>query len=436
MVLSSKKDSIYFQLLRLLLISAAAAFVFCMIVNHISDYAVENYYASSGYEKMQDQKYLSRLQSYISENQVSYKDTEKLKKWVKKQQILILRVYVNDKKVFDSDYPDKELWEEDIESDEYDWETYYSVKFADGTARIGIIGFYEYQLYTYVFVTELASSFVLFLALVLLGIRKKMKYISKLSDEIEILEGGSLDYKISVKGKDELSVLAEGLENMRLSFLDMINQETQMVSENNRIITEMSHDLRTPITSIMLYAEILKKGNYKNERQQMEYLEKIDKKARRMKQLTDHLFEYALVSGGKEIELESPETCEVIFYDLLSETCSYLMQKGFETDFQVEWPEKNMRVYTEYIVRILDNISSNIIKYADPQYKICISSVCEGNMIGFGFENRVLLLEEKNDSTGVGLQSIKNMMKKMYGDCRIMQENEHFSIKILFPCTD
>ena len=77
MVLSGKKDSIYFQLLRLLLISAAAAVVFCMIVNHISDYAVENYYASSGYEKMQDQKYLSRLQSYISKNQVSYKDTEK-----------------------------------------------------------------------------------------------------------------------------------------------------------------------------------------------------------------------------------------------------------------------------------------------------------------------------------------------------------------------
>ena len=173
MVLSGKKDSIYFQLLRLLLISAAAAFVFCMIVNHISDYAVENYYASSGYEKMQDQKYLSRLQSYISENQVSYKDTEKLKKWVKKQQILILRVYVNDKKVFDSDYPDKELWEEDIESGEYDWETYYSVKFADGTARAGIIGFYEYQLYTYIFVIELASSFILFLILVLLGIRKK-----------------------------------------------------------------------------------------------------------------------------------------------------------------------------------------------------------------------------------------------------------------------
>lgn len=263
-----------------------------------------------------------------------------------------------------------------------------------------------------------------------------MKYISKLSDEIAILEGGSLDYEITIKGKDELSVLAEGLENMRLSFLEMIDQETQMVNENNRIITEMSHDLRTPVTSIMLYTEILKKGRYKDEEQGKEYLEKIDKKAHRMKQLTDHLFEYALVSGGKEIELESPESCEVLFYDLFSETCSYLIQNGFEVDFQVEWPEKNIRIYTEYIVRILDNISSNIIKYADPQYKIILSSVCQGQLIGFRFENAELNLEEKKESTGVGLQSIKNMMKKMQGDCRVTHEDKKFGIEILFPVAD
>lgn len=86
-----------------------------------------------------------------------------------------------------------------------------------------------------------------------------MKYISKLSDEIAILEGGSLDYKITIKGKDELAALAEGLENMRISFCNMIEQEAEITSENNRIITEMSHDLRTPVTSMMLYTEILKK---------------------------------------------------------------------------------------------------------------------------------------------------------------------------------
>ena len=166
----------------------------------------------------------------------------------------------------------------------------------------------------------------------------------------------------------------------------------------------------------------------------VEYLEKIDRKAHRMKQLTDHLFEYALVSGGKEVELEKPENCEVIFYDLFSETCSYLAQNGFEVDFKVAWSEKYIQVYTEYIVRILDNISSNLIKYADPHSPVKISSVCAEGLIGFRFENEEALQQEKKDSNGVGLQSIKNMMKKMGGQSRVLRDHGKFAIEIVFPC--
>ena len=99
---------------------------------------------------------------------------------------------------------------------------------------------------------------------------------------------------------------------MRLSFISLIQQEAEMVRKNQRIVTEMSHDLRTPVTSIMLYTEILKKGKYKSEVQFKEYLDKIDLKAHRMKQLTDHLFEYSLIAGASEIELEEPEQYEVL----------------------------------------------------------------------------------------------------------------------------
>ena len=126
-----------------------------------------------------------------------------------------------------------------------------------------------------------------------------MAYILQLKDEIEILEGGSLDYPITVKGKDELAALAKGLDNMRKSFAGLIDQEGKMVQENQRIITEMSHDLRTPVTSIILYTEILKKGTYKDQEQQREYIEKIGQKAQRMKQLTDNLFEYSLIGSVK-----------------------------------------------------------------------------------------------------------------------------------------
>lgn len=59
----------------------------------------------------------------------------------------------------------------------------------------------------------------------------------------------------------------------------------------------------------------MKKGKYKSDVQFKEYLDKIDLNAHRMKQLTDHLFEYSLIAGEGEIELEEPEQYEVMFYD-------------------------------------------------------------------------------------------------------------------------
>lgn len=92
---------------------------------------------------------------------------------------------------------------------------------------------------------------------------------------------------------------------MRIAFQSLLNQEMEMMKENQRIVTEMSHDIRTPVTAIMLYSEILQKEQYKTEEQRKEYVKKINKKAYRLKQLVDHLFEYALVAGDEEIELKN-----------------------------------------------------------------------------------------------------------------------------------
>lgn len=152
----------------------------------------------------------------------------------------------------------------------------------------------------------------------MLGIRKTIHYIRKLSQEIKILEGGDLSYPITIIGKDELAQLAEGLDSMRQSFLRQTEQEKQLTFANQRMITEMFHDLRTPLTSIMLYTEILLKNKCENDEQKVSYIQKIDRKARRMKQLSDHLFEYALITGEEEVKLEEPRPLSAVFYDLPS----------------------------------------------------------------------------------------------------------------------
>lgn len=433
---TNRIDSIYAELLRLLLLSAFVALVVFWGLDLAGNYLVDKYLEETDYIEQKNQKYIEKLQKYIDREQLSSRDADQLNSWVKDQKVLFIRIYKDEILIFNSEYPDQEVWEEEIAAGNYVWETYYYVEFSDGVAEVDMTGIYNYQFYNYALIAEIIFSFLLFLLLVLFGIRKKIEYIRKLGEEIEILEGGGLDYEITVKGKDELAMLASGLDSMRLSFCNLIEQEKKMIQENQRIVTEMSHDLRTPVTSILLYTEILKKGTYKDAGQEKEYIEKIHKKARRMKQLTDHLFEYSLITGETEVKLEESESYEVLFYDMFSETCSYLEQKGFCITFQIEWIGRETRISTDYMMRIMDNITSNIIKYADSSMPVIVSSIEDGYMAGFSFENHIRPAGEKVESTGIGIQSIKNMMMKMGGKCMAEKEKDSFRIILLFPTTD
>lgn len=431
----NRRNSLYFLLVKLLTVSMAAAVVFYALLSLVSDYAVSRYYNGSAYVDRRDSQYLESLQEYVKENQVKTTDTAKISRWVSRQKVVFIQIYRDNVLMYDSNHSDlEELWEEQVEQVYYDWESYYQVTFADGDAEVVIYGTYEYQLYNYAMICDLLLAFLLFMTLVILGIRKKMAYIRLLSQEIEILEGGNLEYPITVRGRDELARLAWGLDCMRQSFREQVEQEARLTRENQRIITEMSHDLRTPLTSIMLYTEILKKGPWKKDPKLLEYVEKIDGKARRMKQMSDHLFEYSLVSENARVELEEPELFEVLFYDLFSEMCSYLEQYGFQVKFQVVWIARNIRVNTGYIARIMDNITSNIVKYASDREPVVIGSLEGREMAGFFIENTVRDMEEKPESTGIGIQSIRNMMKKMGGKCGVSCTENRFRIEVEFPC--
>ena len=432
----TKRNSLYFQLMILLVISGAVALAVFYGLNTVGENVVYYYYNHSNYSAKREKNYVAELQNYVSSNELKSSDTDELSQWVTEKAVIIsLWLYKDNALIFDSDYPDNASYSSDpAYLDENNGSRFYTIEFADGEVEAGISGVFDYQLYNYASFGEMLLAFSIFILMVLIGIRKKMEYIRKLSKEIQILEGGNLEYKITVTGKDELAALAGGLNCMRESFRRQTIQEAEIVRENQKIVTQMSHDIRTPLTSIMLYTELLKKGTYKNEEQFREYIEKIERKTRRMKQLADNLFEYSLVSSDQEIELEEAENEKMLFYDLFSETTSYLEQQGYQVDFLVNWNEARLKINTDYISRILDNVTSNIQKYADKSCPVTIGSVKNNNMEGFYFENRTAALTDETESTGVGIQSIKNMMAKMGGRCITGMENGVFRLTLYFPC--
>ena len=404
-----------------------------LLINNISEFVIDHYMENSSYAENRNKKNIAALQEYITEKQLVSRDSEKLEHWIQGQKLLSLTIFKDGIMVFDSDYPNREIWQDEIEFVSYDWMSYETITFSDGVAEIQLTGAYRYQFYNIIQKIGMVFSFILFFLLALLGIRKKMAYIRQLYREVQILETGGLNYPITVKGEDELSILAAGLEGMRKSFLESRKREEDIVQKNQRMITEMSHDLRTPITSILLYTEIILSGKTSSAEQEKTYLEKIRQKGLLIKQRTDRLLEYSLkAERAKEAEMETGLFTEV-FYEQLSDFCGYLEQKGFQVGLDVRWPDKQIRYVEEYVTRILDNITSNIVKYADITKPVKISIIEEPEIIRIQFQNHVNKPDFPVDSTGIGIQSIDNLMKKMGGEYKASRLHLMFRIELCFP---
>lgn len=91
----------------------------------------------------------------------------------------------------------------------------------------------------------------------------------------------------------------------------------------------------------------------------------MDEKLNQLRQLAENIFTYALSSGQEGAAVEPLMSCKELFHDILLGQMEHLSQKGFRFDLQLEWPEVYCRAEAGSIQRLVDNVFSNITKYAD-----------------------------------------------------------------------
>ena len=433
--------SLYFKLAGLLLAAVAVSGLFFVVINYAGEQMITKIFSDSSHIEKLSEAYIQDLQDYIDETKAASNDSEKLTEWVRKQKIVSIQVYKDEILTYDSNYPDAAVEDAEAEGAYYEWEYYYTAEFADGTADVFLYGFFSYPLYSYAMTAEILLAVILLVAIVILGIRKPVRYIGRLKAECEILGSGDLDYQVTVQGKDELSLLARGLDNMRMALRESNEKEAELTAANRRMITEMSHDLRTPLTSLLIYTEILGKKAAKDPRQAMEYVRKIEKKARQIKRLSDNIFEYALITEETKAELGEPQTLRELFYDPLSEMTAYLGERGYMVELRPDTgsgsERRQIRVNEEYINRIMDNIVSNIEKYADKSMPVRIETIYTEKYGGLVFRNGTV--RDAGDrrmtegSTNIGLHNVEKMMKNMSGYCRVKQTECIFELSLMFP---
>lgn len=289
-----------------------------------------------------------------------------------------------------------------------------------------------FRWFFYLTIGALVLSFALFLFIFLRGCRGLVRYICRLSEEIQAMEGGDLEQSITLRGDHELTQLAKSLDAMRQAFKDQRERETTAFRANQTMITRMSHDLRTPLTTLQIYTDILRFQKYDPARLR-EYLEKIDSKACQIKQLAENIFEYSLISREQAVELDPPASAREVFHDILSEMAAYLSQQGFRFSLELDWPSGMIRAYQPFVKRLIDNVSSNIVKYADPAVPIQITVAEMENGVILSFQNAVRPDTSGQESTHIGLSNIRIMMEQMGGKCLVLQGETTFQVSFWLP---
>ena len=446
-----------YELLALTLVALAAAVCAFFLFQMASNWIISSFFSGEAVQNQRLEQAVESLQSYIDQNDVARSDKEKLDTWVHDQRYIMLQIYGDDMILYDSTM-DTDLSALRIPGgDSMQWQKTYTVQFADGP---GSAMFYEYfSLRDEAIGTgvSIALAAVVFGIVLIIPVRRKARYVSRLSDELHILEGGDLDYSISVRGGDEIGDLAQGIEDMRRAMVSRLDAERHMQQRSYELVTAMSHDLRSPLTSLIGYLDILEMNDQVSKEDRTRYLSNSRRKAYRIKEVSDQLFDYFLSfdSGTSNIELADYHAAEFVG-EIIEDGIFDLKTAGFtvystinsatdtkdgknDNDSQSNNNNKSgidpsiiVRANCGLVHRSCDNLFSNIRQYADKSKPIDISCSQADTQITIRISNTVGDQRETKSGTGIGLKTTQRMLEACGWHFSYKEEHGMFTVYLRF----
>ena len=278
----------------------------------------------------------------------------------------------------------------------------------------------------------------IFLAVKLYLLKKTAREITVSFEEV-INKDTNTGIRISGRDKDmrELTVsINKQLIELRKQYL----QYNLGNSELKNAITNMSHDIRTPLTAIYGYLDMIE--NTDDPEKKSKYISIIRERTEIMKQLTEELFQYSMVvSDDKELELEDVFVNQVL-EESISSFYPALTEKNIVPEINICSEKIYRRLNKQALSRIFANLLNNAVKYSDGDLKIKLLPT--GEMV---FENtakalssvkteqlfdRFFTVKTSSNSTGLGLSIAKNLVERMNGSIAANYKDNMLNINIWF----
>ena len=207
------------------------------------------------------------------------------------------------------------------------------------------------------------SGILLFSVTFLLLQESSIRYISHISDAIQNISEGDLNTTIDVIGDDEFSSMAANLNKMAEDIRQLMENERESERTKNELITNVAHDLRTPLTSIIGYLELLAGNTRIDPEMQHKYIEIAYGKSKRLEKLIEDLFGFTKLNYGKMSMHVAQLDLVKLLGQLLEEAYPNFAEKNLSYDLQSNVPAKMISADGNLLARLFDNLIGNAIKY-------------------------------------------------------------------------
>lgn len=268
---------------------------------------------------------------------------------------------------------------------------------------------------------------------------------------VDEVSGGNLDYKIPIEGDSELDQLAEGINKITDVTSTAVQSEVKNQQMKTDLISNVSHDLKTPLTSMVTYIDLLKTEGLDSENAP-KYLDVLQQKTERLQQLTEDLFEAAKASSGAIPVRMSRVDLLSLLNQGLGEMNEKVEASSLEFVIDARQAHYFVKADGQLLWRVISNLLSNVLKYSQEHTRVYVTfrrqPAENGEQIAMEMKNISRqslninpseLMERfkrgdesrSTEGSGLGLAIAKDLMKLMKGHIDIRIDGDLFKIELM-----
>lgn len=438
-----------------LVVSAVTTLVLALLLIPLVLNLVLDVYTSQSQVDKRLNTYIQNFAEYVIEEDVRSDDAASVVKWTKLHRYVHLVVFEGDEAQFGvaggeilpgDETPVMDPIFTDIISEENDQNDVigntYAVRFADRICSVSVVDYSASMMYDSILMGGIIIAISCFFLVMIFYYHKQINAIVALSGEVERISGGELTADIDNHRNDEIGNLARDVDTMRTTIITKMDEEREAWLVNSQLITSMSHDIRTPLTTLLGYMELLSADTQNLTPEQKAYVSVCAAKAEQIKGLSDKLFLYfwAYHRGEEDVPLEVYPAA-LLFEQMLGEWLLPMEGEGFSVQVSLKSlpHDAQIMVNVDCLRRIMDNLFDNIRKYADRAAPVCVSasviSAGEQPQVCLSISNKVGQPKEGSSGTHVGHRTCANMAELMNGEFSSQIQGDIFVANICLSVT-